>query len=308
MPVARVTETGGAQLLAIGARQAAATVLLRPDLTAEPASRLWRSITPAGRPPGLALPGQPVRLALTASINGTAAGAVGPLTASVSVQGADGIAFSVPAGTLSAHYHRLVAVLAPGHQADYPLRLLGISLVYALPARPVRGTATVQITGLSLSPAMAGPFPPRFATAAALGAWQAAVAVPAPYHGTVGLVLPALAANPGRGRPGRLRDQARLRGQQVRCRRPAHPGPADAHRAGTGSGHPGDRQPGVPQRDPGAGRRHRAGSRQRRHDQRPDRRDRPRVPVGRRRAGRADRRPGRAAGATGGAVGRAGRR
>jgi hypothetical protein len=200
MPVARVTETGGAQLLAIGARQAAATVLLRPDLAAEPATKLWRSITPAGRPPGLALPGRPARLALTASISGPAAGAVGPLTASVSVQGADGIAFSVPAGTLSAHHHQLDAVVAPGHQADYPLRLLGISLAYALPARPVRGTATVQISGLSVSPALAGPFPARFA-AAALGAWQAAVTVPGPYHGTVGLVLPALRPTPDAAGP-----------------------------------------------------------------------------------------------------------
>ena len=192
MPVARATQTGGAQLLAIGTRQAAATVLLRPDLAAGPATRLWRSITPAGRPPGLTLPGRTARLALTASITGSAATAVGPLTAFVSLQDGDGIAYSVPAGTLSAGRHRLVAVLFPGHRPDYPLRLLGISLTYALPARPARGTATVTVTGLAASPAATGPATVAFATGAALRSWQAAVTVPAAYHGTAGLALPVL--------------------------------------------------------------------------------------------------------------------
>jgi hypothetical protein len=192
MPVARATQTGGAQLLAIGTRQAAATVLLRPDLAAGPAAQLWRSITPAGSPPGLALPGRPARLVLTARISGSVAGALGPLAASVSVQDADGIVYSVPAGTLSAHRHRLVAVLAPGRPAAYPLRLLGISLAYVLPARPVRGTATVAVTGLAASPAVTGPAPAGFATGAALRSWQAAVTVPAAYHGTAALALPVL--------------------------------------------------------------------------------------------------------------------
>ncbi len=207
MPVSRVTQTGGAQLLAIGTRQAAATVLLRSDLAAEPAARLWRSIMPAGRPPGLALPGRPARLAVTVTVSGRAARAVGPLTASVSVQDADGIVYSVPAGTAypgtghlstgPAGRHQLVAVLAPGRRADYPLRLLGISLTYNLPASRVRGTATVSVTGLAVSPSAAGRFPAGFAAGSALRTWQTGATVPRAYHGTAGLVLPAL--QPGSG-------------------------------------------------------------------------------------------------------------
>ena len=55
MPVADFNS--GFTVLALGARQAAATVLLRPDLSSLPPAQLWRRITPRTAGPGLGLPG-----------------------------------------------------------------------------------------------------------------------------------------------------------------------------------------------------------------------------------------------------------
>jgi hypothetical protein len=177
MPVARFGFSGGGEVLALDARQAAATALLRPDLSALPVTALWRRVTPAGRPPGLPLPGHPQRLAITASL-ALAAGAPspGPMSASVSVQDADGVVYSVPAGTLTAGRQRLIASLSAEPLASYPLRLLGLTLTYTLPIKPTPGDLTVTIGGLAVSAAAAGQFPAPFTDGGALRRWTRDVA------------------------------------------------------------------------------------------------------------------------------------
>jgi FtsX-like permease family len=193
-PVAMATQDGGIELAAVG-RQADSTVLLRPDLSPVPAGQLWHSIVPAGRPPGLALPGRPARLEISARLSGRAAAAVGAMSATVSVQDADGIVYTVPAGRLAAGQHRLVAALSPARRAAYPLRLLGVSLAYMLPAARVRGTAAVSISGLSVSPAPAGAFPASFAPGTILFSWLQAATVPASYRG-LGVSPPSVRSGP----------------------------------------------------------------------------------------------------------------
>ncbi len=137
MPVATGTAGAGGELLAIDARAAAATVLLRDDLSAEPAPQLWRRLTTPGPPPGVAIPGRPARLEITASLTpGSAAARPGPAAVTATVQDADGVAYLVPAGTLPAdgRVHTLAAGLSATRQAAYPLRLLGLSVSYELPA------------------------------------------------------------------------------------------------------------------------------------------------------------------------------
>ena len=138
MPVA--TFNSGFPVFALNAREAASTVLLRPDLSALPAAALWQRITPPHRGPGLTLPGRPRQLAVTAMLRPPPGGHLGALSASLSVQDGWGIVYSVPAGTLPAdgRDHQLTASLAATHgQPRYPLRLLGLSLGYQLPGFPV---------------------------------------------------------------------------------------------------------------------------------------------------------------------------
>ena len=66
MPVSAFNS--GFDVIALDARAAAGTVLLRPDLSQLPAAALWKRITPARASPGLALPGRPARLDLIAML------------------------------------------------------------------------------------------------------------------------------------------------------------------------------------------------------------------------------------------------
>ncbi len=193
----------GFTVLALGARQAAATVLLRPDLSTLPPAQLWGRITPRTAGPGLVLPGHPARLAVVASLlpsggarPGSDSGGLGAGQVSLSVQDASGTVYAVRAGTLPAdgRDHRLTAVLDAAGGARYPLRLLGLSVSYQLPgfpAPPYRSAAaaraarraeqrqaaapaTLAIRGLAVSPRISGGFPASFAAAGALLRWHAA--------------------------------------------------------------------------------------------------------------------------------------
>jgi hypothetical protein len=193
----------GFAVLALGARQAAATVLLRPDLSSLPPAQLWGRITPRTAGPGLVLPGHPARLAVVASLlpsggarPGSGSGGLGAGQVSLSVQDASGTVYAVRAGTLPAdgRDHRLTAVLDAAGGARYPLRLLGLSVSYQLPgfpAPPYRSAAagraarraeqrqaaapaTLAIRGLAVSPRISGGFPASFAAAGALLRWHAA--------------------------------------------------------------------------------------------------------------------------------------
>jgi hypothetical protein len=208
MPVAAFDS--GFSVLALGARQAAATVLLRPDLSSLPPAQLWRRITPAVPGPGLVLPGRPARLAVVAALRpsraaqpGSQPGGVGAGPAglgagqvSLSVQDGSGTVYTVPAGTLPAdgRDHDLTAVLDAAGGARYPLRFLGLTVGYQLPGFPAppypsaaarrdalraeqrRAAArmTLAVRGLAVSPRASGGFPAPFAGGGALLRWHAA--------------------------------------------------------------------------------------------------------------------------------------
>jgi len=207
MPAALTNSGFG--VVALDATKAARTVLLRPDLARLPPAALWKQITPghAAPPgPGLALPGRPARVEMSARVR-PPGGHSGPLTASLSVQDGSGIVYSVPAGTLPAdgRDHHLVADLSgPGDRGAagtpaYPLRLLGLSLTYQLPRFPPAPYAsaaaqraaeraehraaatpvTLDIGAVAVSGHASGSFPAAFAAASRLGGWHAAVSAAA---------------------------------------------------------------------------------------------------------------------------------
>jgi FtsX-like permease family len=180
MPVSAVPLLASGQLLVLDAALAARTVVLRPDLASVSAPRLFRAITVPRA--GLVLPGRPARLAITASMSALAE--TGPVSATVTIQDADGVGYAVPTSAMPADGkpHALVAKLASSG-AVYPLRLTGISVSYGMPAyrqsvRTGDQQATLQVDGVTVSPATTGPFS-RVATGAqALRGWAARTADP----------------------------------------------------------------------------------------------------------------------------------
>ncbi len=195
MPVSNFNS--GFDVYALDARAAPDTVLLRPDLATLPPAALWQLITPRHAVPGLALPGRPARLAVTAAVRPPRGVRLRSLPVSLSVQDGWGIGYSVPAGSLPAdgRYHRLAADLTAGpaagpgqagrgghSRARYPLRLLGLSLSYQLPGFPVAPSfpalaaqrtetriaaarATLDVRALAVSARASGGFPAPFAGA-----------------------------------------------------------------------------------------------------------------------------------------------
>jgi hypothetical protein len=184
-PVVTGTNAAGGVAVAVDARTARAAVILRPDESALPLATLWRRIIPPWPAPGLLLPGRPARLQVTASLNDSRVPAlVAAVTAAV--QDRFGMVFRVPAGTLSAdgRGHALVAVLSASGQANYPLRLLGLSLDYSLPpAAARRGPAASAEASLVINDiSLAGPAQRRFARPFAAGrqlaSWHPDAAAP----------------------------------------------------------------------------------------------------------------------------------
>jgi len=187
-PVARVSaapagSAGSAgELLAVDARGAANTVLLRSDLAPYPARELWSRLVRPQPAPGPAIPGRPAQLKITASLtSGSASALRGPVSVTASIQDADGTVYLIGAGSLAAdgRVHTLTVELSPARQAAYPLRLLGLSLSYNLrhyhrgsPFRPAEaaGQARLVIKGLATWPGGR-----RFAAGRALASWSAGV-------------------------------------------------------------------------------------------------------------------------------------
>jgi hypothetical protein len=176
------------QLVALDARTAGRTLLVRPDLSPLPLSAMWRRITP-GQPAGVALPGQPERLEISASLgaapHGNAAEVrreLGSATVVAWIQDAGGGTYQVPAaGPLPAdgRPHPVVVTLSGSRQASYPLRLLGLTLTYVLPpydpADPQSAPAAgLSVGSLAVSGTGSGPFGEPFSPAAALATWQGA--------------------------------------------------------------------------------------------------------------------------------------
>jgi ABC-type antimicrobial peptide transport system permease subunit len=178
-----VSVANGGQVIALDANTAGKTVLLRPDLSPLPLSALWRRIRP--QTSGLALPGQPERLEVLATLGAgphtSAAGirkALGSAFVMASIQDATGATYQIPVTGGSVPFdgrpHSLVFRLSS--QASYPLRLLGLTLSYSLPpydpANPTSApTGSLTVKSLAVSATASGPFGGPFATAAALAAW-----------------------------------------------------------------------------------------------------------------------------------------
>lgn len=183
MPVSAVPLIGSGQLLVLDAALAARTVALRADLSSRPVAQLFRAIT-ARTHPGLVLPGRPARLEITASMTGPEG--LGPVSATLIVQDADGVGYAVATSAMPAdgRPHELVAQLGAAGAA-YPLRLIGISINYTMPAYPQSAQAriageqaVVQLDGSSVSPATTGPFSRPVADGRALAGWLAHTADP----------------------------------------------------------------------------------------------------------------------------------
>ena len=186
MPVAAFPqETTNSQTLAIGADQAADVTLIRADQSAVPAADLFGMIRRTGPPPGVTLPGRPAGVQLTARL-GPASLGLAPVTVSVSVADADSDVYQLDAGTLPAdgREHTLIVTLANqaggtaagggggtaasrAAGAIYPLRVIAISVDYALPAARTRGPATFTLDGVS-----GGPGTTQL-PGSALGGWRA---------------------------------------------------------------------------------------------------------------------------------------
>lgn len=219
MPVSRVDMGDSGDVLALDARAARATVLLRPDLSPVPAALLWRQITLPGPQPGVVLPGRPARLEIRAAVNpGRVARREGLASATVSVQDTYGSVYSLPAGTAAAdgHTHPLIATLSASRQAGYPLRLVGLSVTYA---PPVAGSgragaaagppARLRIGSIAVASSVNGGFGRPFASGRALQRWVTAPSS-AGRLGTVTLAAPA----PARVIPA-IATRAFLKGQHV---------------------------------------------------------------------------------------------
>ncbi len=194
MPVSEFDGGVGGQVIALEGRTAAQVVLLRRDQATRPAASLWRMITPTARPPGVAIPGRPYRLAVLARLSAVAADAdLGPLPVTVTLQAADGVGYDLPAGALRAdgRDQELTAMVPAQARVASPLRLLGITVGYQLPGYPgpshdaaaalaaraltaARAALRVQlaITGFAAAAAPTGAFPAPFAAGAALDTWR----------------------------------------------------------------------------------------------------------------------------------------
>jgi len=178
MPAASA-DLGTGSLLALDARTAGATVLLRPDLAPVPGTTLWRMLTPAGAPAGVPLPGRPARLRLTVLAVPPAGVAepprpavAGAYPAFAEVADSLGDVFALPAGSLppDGRDHTLTVPLG----GSYPLRLIGL-------AAPASGAGAVRlaVTAVAVAASAAGPFTP---IAAGLAGWRQSAS---PSTGTV---------------------------------------------------------------------------------------------------------------------------
>lgn len=180
MPVSAVPLESSGPLLVIDGALAARIVTLRSDLSSRPVQQLFGTITTRSRG-GLLLPGHPARLAITASLTS----GLGPVSAMLTVQDAQGVTASVQTTAMRADGapHTLIARL--DQRASYPLRLIGVAVNYDMPAYPLSGSAenngesaVLRLSGISVSQSAAGRFSVRLAPGRALATWPAQTADP----------------------------------------------------------------------------------------------------------------------------------
>ncbi len=193
------------QMIALEASTADKTILLRPDLSPLPLRTLWQRITPRHLP-GVALPGEPDRLEVLATLGagpGTSAAEVMKALASVSVtasiQDAGGTTYEISANeslTADGRPQSVVFTLSDSRQASYPLRLLGLTLTFTLPPYDQKNPtwapdARLSIESLAVAETATGPFGRPFCHGACLAAWHGTgsaalvpTGAPGPYGGT----------------------------------------------------------------------------------------------------------------------------
>ena len=197
------------QLIALDASTAGQAIAVRPDLSPVPLSTMWRRITP--RPPaGVALPGQPERLEIFASLGAaghssaaTVRREVGSATVMAWIQDAGGGTCQVPAAGLvpaDGRPHPVVVTLSGSRQASYPLRLLGLTLTYVLPPYdranpPSSPAAGLSLDSLAVAGTAAGPFGQPFSPGAALATWQGAASATGLASGAPGPAAPPSAGS-----------------------------------------------------------------------------------------------------------------
>jgi hypothetical protein len=108
-------------------------------------------------------------------------GSLGPVSATVTVQDAYGLAYTFPAGSMPAdgQPHQLVAQLATSAGAAYPLHLIGVSLTYNMPmatksaaVKKADAKAVVTISSVAASDRLRGPFGAPFASGRELAGWR----------------------------------------------------------------------------------------------------------------------------------------
>jgi hypothetical protein len=155
-----LTGPNGATVLVLDSRHASSGALLSD----EPAA-LWRQIAAQDQGRLITLPGRPVRLRITASLAPGKGPGLTRVTVSASVLDASGNLFQIPLGPLTAdgRPHDLTGLLSATGQADYPLRLFGLTASYQMP--PVihgpralgKRVASFTITSLAVSAAANGP-------------------------------------------------------------------------------------------------------------------------------------------------------
>jgi hypothetical protein len=138
-PVVRATiampNSGTAQLLALDARQATGVAAIRPDLAQGSPAALLRRLAPRAAPAGVAVPGRPARLLITARLSA----AVGSPELTVTFTDAFGISYQAPAVFLPAdgRPHTLTVPVGTTRGVAYPIRITGFSLQYTMPKKVV---------------------------------------------------------------------------------------------------------------------------------------------------------------------------
>jgi predicted lysophospholipase L1 biosynthesis ABC-type transport system permease subunit len=158
-------------LLGLNLRAAAGIVPLRPSGASSPAAML-RGLAPARPARGTVLPGHPVALRVTVRLGRAR---LGRPALALQLTDADGIGYSIPVGTVPAdgRAHRLTVGLGAGEHADYPLRLSGFSLQFAMPPGG-RGKAslsdTLTVDSVQAAPSAGGRYGPGLPAVSAQGA------------------------------------------------------------------------------------------------------------------------------------------
>ena len=120
---------GLATLLAADAR-AAATII--PPLADGPDPGALRKLATQAAQTGVPIPGHPSGLRLTAELS---SGAPGQTELYATIFDAAGVGYLIPVGSVPAdgRPHTLMVSFAASHRADYPLRLAGFTLQFAIP-------------------------------------------------------------------------------------------------------------------------------------------------------------------------------